>query len=77
VVEDQQERPSDISDQATQREEQFLEAALKQARNVVTLKATGSCLYCEEPVGEGVRFCDAACRDGHEHEARMRKINGQ
>jgi len=28
--------------------------------------ATGSCLYCEATLDEGLRWCDAECRDGWE-----------
>ncbi len=30
--------------------------------------AIGICLFCEEPVAEGRRWCDAACRDDWEKE---------
>ena len=37
--------------------------AIAAARSSSTpeLKATGSCLWCEEKVSEGRRFCDADC----------------
>lgn len=33
-----------------------------------TAKATGQCLYCEEPLPEGRRWCNAECRDEWERE---------
>lgn len=92
-MEDLTDRPSDISDQATQREEQFLGAAIRAAQQQTGPKATGLCLYCEEPLvppevidaialrqhdGEGVpRWCGKDCASDYEHEQRMRKIGGQ
>lgn len=29
-------------------------------------KANGKCHYCGEPVGEGVRWCDADCKNDWE-----------
>lgn len=71
------ERPSDISDQATQHEERFLEAAIHKARKVVTLKATGFCLFCDDPAEVDKRFCSVECRDDWQHAQRMKKINGK
>lgn len=32
--------------------------------------ATGSCLWCDEPVASGVRWCSSDCRDDWERRAR-------
>jgi len=34
------------------------------------LKATGSCLWCEEKVSEGRRFCDEFCVEDFEKRVR-------
>lgn len=49
-----------LDDQASDREEQFREAAL-QTRKPEVPKATGRCLNCDEPTPG--RFCDTDCRD--------------
>ena len=38
--------------------------------------ATGECLDCGEPLADGRRFCDAACRDAWEHAQQLRKMRG-
>lgn len=48
-------------DLATQREEADRALALM-VRRPVGPAPTGYCLNCDEPVGEGVRWCDADCR---------------
>jgi hypothetical protein len=30
--------------------------------------ACGECLFCGEPLGDGMRWCDAECRDLYEKE---------
>lgn len=71
------ERLPDESDVATQLEERFIAEAIKRTQNAKPLRDTGFCLYCDEPAEAGRRFCDSACRDDHEHEQRMKKINGR
>lgn len=59
-------------DLATQREEQDRELALRQRRPAGPVP-TGACLNCDEPVEEGVRWCDADCQhDWSRREARQR-----
>ncbi len=53
---------ADELDLAAEREEIARNAALL-ARKPEGPAATGECLECEEPVGTGVRWCCAACRD--------------
>ena len=38
-------------------------AAARVRSATIATQATGFCLYCDEPLPEGVRFCDADCRD--------------
>ena len=54
---------ADIFDRATEREEMDRERALKM-RKPEGPKATGYCLECGEPIGEGRRWCiGVECRD--------------
>jgi len=47
------------------------------ARTRTTLEpeavATGKCLYCEEPLPAGVRWCDNDCRAEWEHERDLKQ----
>lgn len=38
--------------------------------------ADGLCLYCDEPVDAGVRFCSTECCRDWEHEQERARING-
>lgn len=55
---------ADDADRAADYEEMERLNALRQRKP--ELKFTGKCHYCEEPLGEGRRFCDAECRDEYE-----------
>jgi hypothetical protein len=49
------------------------DAAITAARaGAAPLRATGLCLYCDEPAADGRRFCGPECRDGFEVERRVR-----
>ncbi len=65
----------DVSDQATQREEQLLEAALSDQAYKTRLTADGTCKNCGEAVVAGM-FCDADCRDDFERRERAARMNG-
>ena len=65
----------DISDQATEREEQERARALSQRRPSGP-PPCGQCHYCGEGVGSDLRFCDADCARDFEYEAERRRING-
>lgn len=56
---------SDVSDIATETEHFFLDIALRN-RQPEGPKATGRCLFCEEPLAPGHRWCDEHCRYDHE-----------
>lgn len=46
-----------------------LEAQLARARQLAQIKppkATGRCLYCEQPLPEGRRFCDTDCAQDYQ-----------
>lgn len=54
----------EIIDRAQEEVERQLERSLQLARNQsVKYHAIGNCLNCEEPLDEGLRWCDADCRD--------------
>lgn len=50
-----------------EREEAYLRAASRKPAGPI---ATGMCLYCEEIVADGVRWCSAEHRDNWEKEQR-------
>lgn len=55
---------ADEIDRANDRAQQSLELNIQAARSSSPiLPAIGSCYNCDEPITEGKRFCDAACRD--------------
>ena len=52
----------DQFDAATELEMKDREFSIKR-RRVEGPKATGHCLWCNETLADGVRWCDAWCRD--------------
>lgn len=57
---------ADEADLANDEHERHLAALLLNARHAAKqreLAAVGTCHNCEEPLAEGLRFCDADCRD--------------
>jgi hypothetical protein len=55
---------ADEIDRANDRAQQNLELSIRAAMSSKSsLPAIGSCYNCDEPVVDGKRFCDAACRD--------------
>jgi hypothetical protein len=63
-------------DMATQREEQFLAAALAAQRQAgaARLGTPGSCTWCRQACLPAAVFCDADCRADHEaHQQRLRR----
>ena len=69
----------DDADRAEERIEQAMDDALAEVRRAQEhgVKAVGVCLFCGEPLPDHMRFCDADCRDSHEHEQRMKMIAGR
>jgi predicted nucleic acid-binding Zn ribbon protein len=68
---------TDVSDQATIREEQEREACLTTARQPhQRLEPTGLCHWCDEVVEGDKRFCDADCRDMWQRQESARKRAG-
>lgn len=68
----------DDADRAGRQIENAVDDALAEARRGLRAgpEPRGACLYCDEPLGPGRLFCDADCRDGYEHETRLRRMQG-
>lgn len=66
----------DIVDIANDNAETVLEA--QRAMRKPTLKARGTCHYCEDDVGLGKLFCPGEdCRNDYEREQRIRAQQGR
>jgi hypothetical protein len=66
----------DIIDVANDAAETMLEA--QRSMRKPTLKARGSCYYCEDAVGLGKLFCPGEdCRNDYEREQRIRAQQGR
>lgn len=58
---------ADEVDQAQEKMELGLADAIRRARlPVLSARGTGRCLFCDEPVGDGVRWDSVACRDAYQ-----------
>jgi hypothetical protein len=68
----------DDADRAEEKIEQAMDDALAEVRRSQErgVKAVGLCLYCGETLPAPLRFCDAGCRDGYDHEQRIRRMAG-
>jgi len=64
----------EAADVAAENLERFIAAARAEAEP--RLQAKGSCYYCEEPLGAGLRFCDEFCCGDYDHLMTRRKVNG-
>ena len=64
----------DSVDKMLDDQEVHLQAAITTAANAKPRGPVpnGKCFNCDEPVGEGVRYCDADCRDDH-----LRRLNNR
>jgi hypothetical protein len=65
----------DIIDQANDQAEAMLEA--QRTYRKPTLKAKGTCHYCDDDLGLGKLFCNTECRDDYEREQRIRAMQGR
>jgi len=63
---------SDDADQAQEKMEIDLAHAIRMASAAPLIRGTGRCLYCDEPVGEGVRWCSIPCRDDYQKDAGVK-----
>lgn len=62
IFPDDSERVTDVHDRATEVEELARRAAASQRKPAGPV-ATGRCLYCDEQLDDGQRWCGAHCRD--------------
>ena len=68
---------TDVSDQATNREEQERERCINAARRQNrAMQPTGACYWCDEVVNGEKRFCDSDCRDMWQKQDAARKRAG-
>lgn len=69
---------ADEADLADEFQERFIADSLQRHRTEQSsvLKATGKCLFCEEPLEAGHRWCDTHCRDDwqREEDAKRRRL---
>jgi hypothetical protein len=68
---------SDVTDKADVIIEMITKAAIDEARKEVHLHADGHCLYCDEDIAPGLKFCNRDCRDDWDQEQRALKISGK
>lgn len=54
---------ADEVDVTAEREERFAPFIIANSRRPEGPKANGVCHFCEDEVAEGMRWCDATCRD--------------
>lgn len=64
---------TDLVDDAEANEAMERERAIAAARAWSPLQPTGRCHWCDEPVADGLKFCDPDCRDDYEH-AMLRRV---
>lgn len=61
----------DLIDMACEREQMDRDIALAAAsHSAPVLPPTGYCYNCQEPLPDGLRFCDNECRDDHDRRCR-------
>lgn len=66
----------DDADRAAPHIEDVVADGLADVRRAPTIPAIGICHYCAEPLEGDLRFCDANCRDGFEHEQKLKRMAG-
>lgn len=57
---------ADEVDMTAEREERFAPFMIQNSRKPEGPKANGFCHFCDEPVAEGLRFCNRGCADDWE-----------
>lgn len=64
---------ADIADLAEHQEELLRQAALAHRKPTVTPR--GTCHNCDEPLADGLLFCDADCRADYDHRTTRQQQN--
>lgn len=57
---------ADVLDLASNLESAERDACVAAARNRPSMPAVGACYNCGEKIGNGLLFCETACRDDYE-----------
>lgn len=68
---------ADIADITGERAEHDAPYILAASRKRGAPPACGQCLYCDEPLADGLRFCDANCCRDWEHEQERARVSGE
>lgn len=67
----------DEFDRASEGEQKFREAAIKQSMSVaVKREPVGKCYNCDEPLPHELTFCDDGCRDDYQRMLDAKRRNG-
>lgn len=69
----------DLVDEGNDNAARGLESAINKVRAEAgkVLVPKGRCYMCDADVADGVRFCDAGCRDDWDKQERLQKIKGK
>lgn len=54
---------ADFLDDASENESNERDRLIQKARKTKSVQATGHCLYCNNTLDDGKRWCDEWCRD--------------
>ena len=54
---------ADFLDDASENESKERDRLIQKARKTKSVQATGHCLYCNNTLDDGKRWCDEWCRD--------------
>lgn len=70
---------ADFADIAAEREQLDTALAIEAARRRSPSEpvACGQCYNCDEPIGAGLAFCDADCRDDWQARKRLEAVHGR
>lgn len=68
---------ADEIDQAQERQEKALEAAIAHARHQTLPAPSGACHNCAAPLSGSLRYCDGDCRDDHQRRLGALKREGR
>ena len=67
---------ADEADLTAERDEREAPARLAASRRDEGPAPNGSCHWCGDSVGPGLRYCDTDCRDDHHREMRGKGMRG-
>lgn len=67
---------ADFLDDASENENNERERLIQKARKTKQVQATGHCLYCNNSLNDGRRWCDEWCRDDYQLEQEASQRHG-